>query len=151
MKSKILATFDQTNPADKGISSELGWFVISPHWFKDKVTRRKLHGKWFRIQDQDTGKVIYRIIRFSPRFKKSSEGDRGEVLFDWPAQFVLNNYEGVEKSTYRLKIRKANWLQQLLAAWIHPDPSQRLFFRIGLILGVLSVVLGLISLVLSLS
>lgn len=134
----------------KNISIKLGWFAVSNHWIDKKKDQRNLYGKWCRIKDLETGKIVYRIIRFSPQLKKNSDENTGEIILDWAARVELDKFDGNEDRDYYLEIIRANCLQAIKAAWIHPDPNQKLFFRIGVSLGAISVLLGILSIILTL-
>jgi len=125
-----------------------GWFVISYHWISEKGERRQLHGRWFRIKSPK-GK-IFRILRFSPHLDpKSSDAlseAKGEMIVDWPGWIELNGYEGETEKQLGLELKEAQWWNFPQIVLSHPDPV----YRLSGFLGLLSVALGLLSLILTL-
>ncbi|MEX1014337.1 MAG: hypothetical protein WDZ80_04220 [Candidatus Paceibacterota bacterium] len=145
----VKAHFKSTNL--KNHSLKLGWFIISKHWVEQIRDQRNLYGKWCRIKDLETEKIVYRIISFSPMLKKNVDENTNGIILDWAARVELSNFHGNEDRYYHLEISRSNWLQAIKAAWIHPDPNQKLFFRIGVTLGAISTFLGILSIILALN
>ena len=145
---KINGKFIRISPAKfaEKIGIPQGWFVISHNWVKNKKDRRHSHGKWFKIKSAHG--TVHRILRFSVNLEGTTSTGKGTIVLDWPALLELSGYaENINsKSEIELTITKVSWWQYPLMAFAHPDPTHKLAGELGL----LSVVLGLFSLVLSL-
>ena len=101
-----------------------------------------MHGCWFRIKNQE--REIYRILRFSPNLQGSKKKGDGVICLDWPGWIELSNYEETEKPL-DLVLEEAGWWRFPQFVMSHPDPM----FRLAGFLGLLSVALGLLSLILA--
>jgi hypothetical protein len=137
-------TFDRIAPAvfAEKTGIPLGWMVISHRWMPDKSDRRRAHGKWFRLKSAHG--TSYRVLRFSPNLEVSPKESRGGLVLDWPAWLELNGYADDVSGPIELEITKASlWLPQLAAS--HPDPAMRLSSMLGLV----SVILGILSIILA--
>ena len=121
----------------------LGWMVISHRWMPDKFDRRRSHGKWFRIKSEHG--TSYRVLRFSVNLKGSPPDTPGDLVVDWPAWLELNGYVDDLNGPLQLEISKANWWQLPQLAASHPDPAMRLSSMLGFV----SVVLGVLSIILA--
>ena len=130
------ALFDNAPPA-------LGWFVVSHHWVHAKKDRRRLHGAWCRISSEHA--TVYRVLRFSPLLKASADERMGDLAIDYPAWIALSGFQEDTNQPVRMIITKAKWWHRPLCALSHPDPS----YRLSAALGLLSVFLGILSIVLS--
>lgn len=139
----IRGTFARLSPAAfaEKLGIPLGWFVISHRWMAERQTRRLLHGKWFKISSA-TGSV-YRVLRFSANLA-GTPGKAGEIVIDYDAWLDLFGRVENVGGPLELEIRRARWWESLRLATSHPDPA----FRLASWIAVLSLVLGLISLVL---
>ncbi len=122
-----------------------GWFAVTWRLIPDKSTRRKAHGKWHKISNTENGKSEYRILRFKPTLKGSDTKEDYEIAIDWQAWVKLNDYSGDEKKTLNLKIKEIPRWQYLFMANKHPDPV----YRVAGSLGLISLLLGIISLIIS--
>lgn len=139
-------TFKRVSPAAfDHINLPLGWTVISHRWMPDKSARRHAHGKWFRLKS-DFG-ISYRVLRFSPNLPGSPANGIGDLVLDWPAWLELNGYADDVSGELELEITKARAWQIIQLATSHPDPAMRLSSALGLI----SVVLGILSIALAVS
>jgi hypothetical protein len=122
---------------------DLGWFSISHNLVKNKNERRSLYGKWFCIKANR--KTIYRQLKFNPTLK-SNDGQE-QIALDWLGTIQLNNYNSEKDSSLtEYEIRQANWLESICANIYHPDQGLRAAYKLGIV----SLILGLISLVISL-
>lgn len=138
-------TFRRVSPAKfaENIGIPAGWFVISHRWMPEKLHRRKAHGAWFKIKSTETH--IFRILRFSPNLEGSLSSDSGEIVLDWVGWIDLfGRVEDVNQGI-KLEITKARWRDYPKIAVSHPDPTIRMSGYLGLI----SVALGLLSLLLT--
>lgn len=115
-----------------------GWFVISSRWMPDVKERRLFHGRYFKIKS-DKG-TVYRILRFSPQLK-SKDSEPGEIVIDWVGWLDLWGREEAVDGEIELKFSKVRWWEFPFYAASHPDPAM----RISALLGIWSVVLGIIG------
>jgi len=121
---------------------DLGWFSISHKLVHNKKDRRFLYGKWFCIQAN--GKTIYRLLKFDPTLK-SIEGQE-QIVIDWLGSIKLNGYDSdSELLPIEYEIRLANWLEIIRANISHPNQGLRAAYKLGFV----SLLLGLISLLIS--
>ena len=120
---------------------ELGWFSISHVFISNKIERRKSYGKWFKIQSNK--RTIYRQLKFDPTLK--GVGDNPEISLDWDGFIKLHDYD-VDSNTREIncQIKRANYIEILFANLKHPNQGLRAAF----ILGIISLLLSIISLVL---
>ncbi|RIH66193.1 hypothetical protein D1164_04585 [Mariniphaga sediminis] len=123
----------------------VGWFVIGFNLMKDKNDRREYHGKWFTIKSDH--KKIYRVLRFAPNIKgTSSNNNDKEILLDWVGWLDLNNRDEDIDEPIKLTITKTGRIKSIFAGLYHPEPS----FRLSTVLALISVILGILSVVLAL-
>jgi len=138
-------TFKRVSPAafPERITIPLGWMVISHRWMPDKSERRRAHGKWYRLKSNYG--TSYRVLRFSPKLAGAPPNITGDLVLDWPAWLELNGYADNVSGQLQLEITKARLWQLPQLAASHPDPAMRL----SSLLGFVSVVLGILSIVLA--
>lgn len=110
---------------------------------EEKSDRRRSHGRWFKIESEKA--TVFRILRFSPNLRMSGADKTGEFVVDWPAWLMLHGYSDDVDPPLKLKFSRAGWWTYPILAVSHPDPVVRLSGGLGM----LSFVLGLISLVLA--
>jgi hypothetical protein len=117
---------------------ELGWFSISHVFIIDKIERRKSYGKWFKIQSNK--RKIYRQLKFDPTLK--GVGDNPEINLDWDGFIKLHDYD-VDSNTREIncQIKRANYIEILIANLNHPNQGLRAAF----ILGVISLLISIIT------
>jgi len=120
----------------------LGWTVISHRLMPNKSDRRIAHGKWFQLKSSQG--ATYRVLRFSANLKGTPDTD-ADVVLDWPAWLELNGFSDNLPESLEIKISKARWWQLPYLAAAHPDPATRL----SGILGIVSAILGIMSLFLA--
>ncbi len=143
----IKGSFYRLSPsifADK-IGIPPAWFVISYRWMSSKKKRRISHGQWYRITSEF--ETIYRILRFSPNIKGGSKQGEGQIVLDWPGWIDLFGRAEDVDGTIELRIAPARWWEYPKLALAHPDPTHRLAGELGLLsvaLGILSIVLAII-------
>lgn len=121
------------------ISPPPGWFIISHRHFSDESRHvEKLHGAWFKISNQEIKRKepIFRFLKMSPNLRKE------EIIIDWEAERFLSENKG---RSLHLKIEKAKWFEFPGAVLSDPDPIR----RISGLLGMLSLFLGILSIVLT--
>ena len=122
-----------------------GWFAIS-HLLVPKMTeRRRLHGKWCKLTTNKG--TIYRVLRFSPHLKSTSE-DAADIVLDWVGWINLNGQDEKINTPLQITIEESRWFEIPKQALGHPEPSYRLASLIALIslcLGLLSIALGVLS------
>ena len=142
----IIAKFEFIRASQYSEQKEVpaGWFVISSQWFADKPARRISHGKWYRIKSESG--CVYRILRFSPNLKGSPKIGSGQIVLDWPGWIDLNGRSGNESKQIELSISRAPWWKFFILPFSHPDPS----YRLAALLGLISILLGVLSLILTL-
>ena len=122
---------------------ELGWFSISHVFIIAKIERRKSYGKWFKIQSNK--RIIYRQLKFDPTLKGT--GDNPEINLDWDGFIKLHDYEvNSNENKIFCQIERANCFEILFANLNHPNQG----FRAAFILGLISLFIGIGSLVISL-
>jgi hypothetical protein len=121
---------------------ELGWFSISHHFIVNKIERRKSYGKWFKIKSNKT--KIYRQLKFDPTLK--ALGDNPEIILDWDGFIKLHDFD-IDSNSKEIKcsIERANLFEIILANIKHPDQGLSAAF----ILGIISLLIGILSLFLS--
>ena len=107
-----------------------------------KLGRR---GTWVCICNLASGSTIYRMTRGSSR-KAPLTAEQFEIDYEGLAQLEIpfaknqNDFRPCD-----IEITKANQLQLFAAHWRHPDPA----YRVPMRLGIISLGLGLLSLVIS--
>ena len=138
-------TFKRVSPTAcaERISIPIGWMVISHRWMPEKPERRRAHGKWYRIKSNHG--TSYRVLRFSPNLAGAPSHTTGDLVLDWPAWLELNGYADDVADSLQLEITKARLWQLPQVAASHPDPATRLASMLGLV----SVALGILSIVLA--
>jgi len=123
--------------------NDFGWFSISHRLVENKYRRRPLYGNWFC--KKANGKTIYRQLKFNPTLK-SNDGQE-QIALDWLGSIKLNNFNSEnETSPIKYEIHQANRLESIYANIYHPDQGLRAAYKLGIV----SLILGLISLVISL-
>ena len=122
----------------------VGWFVVSWRWIPDQSQRRMLHGRLFKISQGK--RTVYRILRFSARLTGGQSQEAGEIVVDWPAWLELNDFSEKLSDDLILKIEQAPRWELWRLAFSHPEPA----YRLAGILGIVSVALGVLSLILAL-
>lgn len=139
------ASFRQVPPTAIGDKTNLpmGWMVVSSRWMPNKAERRHAHGKWYRVKSTD-GKC-FRVLRFSPNLTGSPDQESGDIVIDWAAWLQLNGYAEELPRSADLQLTRARWWQIGGLAAAHPDPA----IRLSSMLGLLSVVLGALSIALA--
>lgn len=144
--SSIEGMFERKSPASfaQKVGIPPGWFVVSHRFFPDAKKRRSLHGSWFKIAS-DKG-TIYRIIRFSPNLPGGINKEVSAVVVDWMGWIDLWGREENVDQEIELRFSKVSWWMYPYMAFSHPDPTHRLAGE----LAILSVGLGLLSIVLAL-
>lgn len=139
------ATFTRATPSaltdNAGVPE--GWFVISHRWISETADRRRAHGRWFRIRSAHC--AVFRVLRFSPNLKGSPAQSSGDMVIDWSAWLDLHDRVEDVDQPIELEISPARWWHWPRLAVSHPDPSMRLAGYIA----VVSLVLGLVSLIVS--
>jgi len=132
--------FERVSPATfaQKVGIPAGWFIVSHRCLPDKKTRRKAHGRWFRIKSSSG--VIYRILRFSPNLRSPGKKD-GEIVLDWVGWLDLNDRDEEVSTPLDLEISEVPMWCLPFMVRAHPDPSYRLAGTLGLV----SVVLGVLS------
>lgn len=126
----------------------VGWFSISHRWHElgsgrgreSKRNRRGLRGRWFSISSYKG--TVYRILKYDPTLGITKNHKAGEMGLDWDGRISLSDHPDGE---VRLKVAPVGRLMTLRCAWDHPNPTDRLAFRIALVLGGLSVFLGIVG------
>ncbi|MFW2456512.1 hypothetical protein [Methyloversatilis discipulorum] len=138
-------TFNRIAPAAfaEKTGIPLGWMVISHRWMPEKSERRRAHGKWFRLKSAHG--TSYRVLRFSANLTGSPPDNTGDLVIDWPAWLELSGYADDVNGPLELEITKASLWQLPQLAASHPDPAMRLSSMLGFV----SVVLGVLSIVLA--
>lgn len=110
---------------------------------KSKSQRLSLTGKWCKITPIGKGQSIFRIIRFS------SHGERDgnwKMSVDYDGWLALGNRSIEEKPNPKVvSISQCSGFNLLFSVFHHPDPLHKTAAR----LGVLSLVLGIISVILA--
>lgn len=145
--NSINGMFNRLSPtkfAEKA-SIPLGWMVISSRCVSSKSERRRTHGKWFRIESAHG--TSYRVLRFSPNLAAPAADHPGKLVLDWPAWLELNGYADDVSTPLQLTITKASLWHLPQVAASHPDPTVRISSELALI----SVVLGILSIILAIT
>lgn len=121
----------------------LGWVAISWRWLPDKLKRRHAHGRWYRLKS-DHG-VTYRVLRFGGNLSGSDRTNQWDMVIDWPAWLELSGYAEDVPDTLAISLSPTSIWRSPQLAFSHPDPTVRL----ATALGVLSLLLGIMSLALA--
>jgi hypothetical protein len=139
--------FTRTTPAvfaqKTGIPA--GWIVVHHDLVKTKAERRRASGRWFKLKSSSGN--IYRILRFSPRLRGPPHDEPYELVIDWPGWLILHNYDDNLDPPLVLEIFRTKWWEFPRLAVSHPDPLARTAGILGLVsvgLGILSVILALL-------
>ncbi len=137
--------FTRVSPAAfaEKIGIPAGWFVISYRWMPLRPNRRLAHGRWFKIKSSQG--EIFRILRFSASLKGTPTEGKGEIVIDWPGWLDLFDRAEDVDGPIELEFSEAQWWQWPRLAVSHPDPT----IRLSGILGVVSVALGVLSIILA--
>ena len=120
-----------------------GWFVISHRWMPEKRHRRLSHGRWFKIKSAE--REVFRILRFSASLGGSPAKGTGEIVMDWPGWLDLFGQAEDVDGPIEVEFTEASWWQFPRLAVSHPDPT----IRLSGLLGLLSVALGILSVILA--
>jgi hypothetical protein len=138
----IRGRFDRESPAKfaEKVGIPLGWFVISYRHIPSKTERRIAHGRWYRISC--SGISIYRILRFSPNLTFAKEG-ASELVIDWVGWLDLHNRAEEVDGPLDLEIEPVPTLFVPFMVVMHPDST----YRIMGWLGIISVILGMVSII----
>jgi len=138
MNFYIKRKFVRTIKSDK----ELGWFSISHNLVENKKYRRILYGKWFCINAN--GNYIYRLLEFNPTLKSINGEEEFEI--DWLGFIKLNDFNPeLELTSFEYEIRLARWYEIIYANLNHPNHIARAAYKLGLV----SLILGLVSLLIA--
>lgn len=121
----------------------LGWVAVSWRWLPDKQQRRHSHGKWYRLKG--SWGVTYRVLRFSGNLSGSQKSNQWEMVIDWPAWLELSGYAEDVPDALEIELTRTSIWRSPQLAFSHPDPT----IRLATGLGVLSLLLGLLSLALA--
>jgi hypothetical protein len=138
-------TFTRVSPASfaEKVGIPAGWFVISHRWMAETKRRRLAHGRWFMLRTAHGS--AFRILRFSPNLDGGPSQGSGELVIDWPGWLDLFGRAENVDGPLEIEITETSWWQLPRLAIAHPDPS----IRMSGLLGLLSVALGLLSVVLA--
>jgi hypothetical protein len=141
--ASFAGAFRRKPPIDFG-EIPVGWFVVSVRLL-DKSERRIGHGKWHKIMAGR--RRIYRILRFSTSLSEPQDDTEGQIVLDYMGWIDLAGRLDDIPTSLALTVRKARFWEVIFCCGnSHPDPSYRLAFQLALYLGLLSVLLGLLSL-----
>jgi hypothetical protein len=138
----------------------LGWFSINPNLTNQaddtayehpsrnslRRTRRKgLRGGWFEIRrvasPRHNQRAVFRVLAFDPTLHSGGASPHDLVL-DWDGRAALSDDEN---GVVRLEFHAVKFPRQLLCAWNHPNPTDRLALRLAIVLGALSFVISIIG------
>lgn len=149
LKDKFHLTHRGALSEDRSIP--IGWFAVSPHWFKSKIEKesyderkRKEYGSWWKIKGPEGS--VYRIFRMSPQLKASGKDHHAEIALDWGGRIKLVGRPTDIKSE-ELELRPVKFPEYIVCMLNHPDPAYQLARMPALI----SVALGVLSIILALS
>lgn len=109
----------------------------------EKSSRRLTHGRWFKIKSEEG--EIFRILRFSASLEGSPNSGKGQIVIDWPGWLDLFGRAENVDGPIDLEFSEARWWQFPRLAVSHPDPT----IRLSGLLGLLSVALGILSVILA--
>jgi len=142
---KFEGLFSRKSPVNffNDTNSPIGWTVVSHRWVTEKKERRNTHGRWHKISS-DNGS-IYRILRYSVNLKGSNKTNNGEIVLDWIGWIDLYGREEEVNEPLNLKIKTVKWWEIIFCGFSHPDPS----YRLATLLAVISVGLGVLSVVIA--
>jgi hypothetical protein len=105
------------------------------------------------IENANSNASVFRVLRFEPtlKFEPGSGETRpaGEIWIDWDGWIDLANRAEDMPRSMSLRIRRAPWWQTARLAEKHPDPAYRLAVRVAWILGLISILMGLVSILLT--
>lgn len=130
-------------PLPGGEHLPAGWCAVSYRFVEDISQRRRSRNHWYRLRS-DYG-TIYRVLRFAANLRCGIAGEPSTIAVDYQGWWELQGLKVPEFETLRIGITRAGPVGLLIATWQHPDPNQRMAAR----LGILSVLLGALSLVLA--
>ena|SRR5438034_1136524 len=129
--------------ATRTASLPVGWFALSPRWHPHKQDRRRFHGSWFVLQSEHA--KITRILRYSPVLQGAPGAGHGDLVIDWSGWMQLTGYADDFSEPIDVAFRPATFIEKINAWYTHPDPT----YRLAVGLGVVSLALGVLSLVLA--
>jgi hypothetical protein len=134
-------TFERISPAKLAERVELpvGWTVLRHDHLPENLQRRETHGKWVAIESGQN--KIFRIIRYSASLPKR------KIILDWAGWIDLQGRNAKVYDSIPLKVRSPKILEYPIIPFCHVDPG----YRMSAWLGLLSVGLGILSLVISLT
>ena len=75
--ASVSGVLDRVSPVPfaENVGVPAGWFVLCHRWMPGKATRRRSHGRWFKIESSQG--PVFRILRFSPNLEGSPAGGGG--------------------------------------------------------------------------
>jgi|SRR6056297_320869 len=140
--------FTRLSPANFSENMDMprGWFAISHLWMTNKRQRKLNHGKWFKIKSSKG--QVYRILRFSVDLAGDLNEGKGQIVVDWQGWLQLWDYAEDVSGEIDLTISKIGWWQYPRVFIAHPDPTYRLAAELRLLsvlLGIMSVILALLA------
>jgi len=141
----INGTFTRASPADfaEKVGIPAGWFVVSWRWMPETLQRRAQHGKWYKITSKHES--IYRVLRFSTKLNGGEVKGEGQIVMDWSGWIELSGFANNTNVELTLEITPVSWWKYLVCVLSHPDP----IYRLASELAILSVALGILSVVLA--
>ena len=133
--------FRRISPAKFADRVELpaGWMVLRFDHLSGKQGRRATHGKWAVVSNGPN--KIYRIVRYSVNLP------RMEIVMDWAGWIDLQGREADAPDKIELSVRTPHLWEFIIIPFKHVDPG----YRMSAWLGALSVALGALSIILSLT
>ena len=150
--NEIKRNFKRLSPTALNENTGLaaGWCAISWRLISEekgisgKKKRRQAHGKWFKLSSKHGS--IFRNMRFSGSLK-SDDDLPAQIILDYVGWLILTNEAEDIHAPIELTIKRAKWYERPQMAVSHPDPAFRLASWIALLslsLGILSIVLALL-------
>lgn len=118
----------------------VGWFAVSYKWVSDDRQRRLTRRCWCRLTGPSGS--TYRLIRFG-----GIDMAKNEIAIDWEGWVAIAGADSNQKTPLPITIRTVHGPMTVLCPLWHQDPVYRLSYLLGLVslaLGILSVILAVL-------
>lgn len=132
--------FRRVSPAKFADRVELpaGWTVLRFSHLSEKQSRRATHGRWVVLTSGSN--AIYRIVRYSVTLPAD------EIVLDWAGWIDLQGRLADAPDQIEIGVRTPYLWEYAVIPFKHIDPG----YRMSAWLGTISVVLGALSVILTL-
>ena len=123
-----------------------GWFAVSHHLLGPDQVSGRHRNRIYRLST-DTG-VAYRTLRFAANIDAGKSEGPAVLAIDHQGWLELGGFRRHPQREMTVSIRLARAVERPVAMWRHPNPADRLAFKLSLLsvfLGGLGVVIGVVG------